>query len=100
MDVRFSGLLLYLFSDFNDAALIAPPVAAKRLKLETSSNVATVSSGNAGKMSTADFVRRSNRKQKIRGEKEFHVSSDMLLRDLKVKVNSVGQFVAGQFIGE
>ena len=35
----------------------------------------------------SDFVRRSNRRQKVRGEKEFSVSSDMLLRDFKVKVN-------------
>ena len=34
----------------------------------------------------SDFVRRSNRRQKVRGEREFTVSSDMLLRDLKVKV--------------
>ena len=33
-----------------------------------------------------DFVRRSKRKQKVRGERELTVSSDMLLRDLKVKV--------------
>lgn len=30
-------------------------------------------------------VRRSNRRQKVRGEKQITVSSDMLLRDLKVK---------------
>ena len=36
--------------------------------------------------SNADFVRRSNRRQKVRGEREFTVSSDMLLRDFKVKV--------------
>lgn len=36
--------------------------------------------------STSDFLRRSNRRQKVRGEREFTVSSDMLLRDLKVKV--------------
>ena len=34
----------------------------------------------------SDFVRRSNRRQKVRGERELTVSSDMLLRDLKVKV--------------
>ena len=32
------------------------------------------------------LIRRSNRRQKVRGEKEVIVSSDMLLRDLKVKV--------------
>ena len=37
--------------------------------------------------SCSDFVRRSNRRQKVRGERELTVSSDMLLRDLKVKVN-------------
>ena len=35
----------------------------------------------------SDLVRRSNRRQKVRGEKEFFVNSNMLLRDLKVKVN-------------
>ena len=34
----------------------------------------------------SDFVRRSNRRQKVRGERELTISSDMLLRDLKVKV--------------
>ncbi len=34
----------------------------------------------------SDFVRRSNRRQKVRGEREFIVSSDMKLKDLKVKV--------------
>ena len=34
----------------------------------------------------SDLVRRSNRRQKVRGEKEFFVNSTMLLRDLKVKV--------------
>ena len=36
----------------------------------------------------SELKRRSNRRQKVRGEKEFFVSSDMLLRDFKVKVNS------------
>ena len=35
----------------------------------------------------SDFVRRSNRRQKVRGEKEIKVRSDMLLRDLKVQVS-------------
>ena len=35
------------------------------------------------------LIRRSNRRQKVRGEKEIIVSSDMLLRDLKVKVGSL-----------
>lgn len=35
---------------------------------------------------SADFVRRSNRRQKVRGEREFTVSSTTLLRDLKVKI--------------
>jgi len=34
----------------------------------------------------ADMIRRSNRRQKVRGERELTVSSDMLLRDLKVKI--------------
>jgi hypothetical protein len=33
-----------------------------------------------------DQLRRSNRRQKVRGEKEYIVDSTMLLRDLKVKV--------------
>ena len=33
-----------------------------------------------------DQLRRSNRRQKVRGEKEYFVDSTMLLRDLKVKV--------------
>ena len=77
-----------ILSDFNDTALIAFPVAAKRLKLAASGNVATAAT-TSGNVATADFVRRSNRKQKVRGEKEFLVSSDMLLRDLKVKVGSI-----------
>ena len=39
----------------------------------------------------SDFVRRSNRRQKVRGERELTVSSDMLLRDLKVKVRKPGR---------
>lgn len=33
-----------------------------------------------------DPLRRSNRRQKVRGEKEYFVDSTMLLRDLKVKI--------------
>merc|ERR1711981_105782 len=33
-----------------------------------------------------DQLRRSNRRQKVRGEKEYIVDSNMLLRDLKVKI--------------
>jgi hypothetical protein len=32
-------------------------------------------------------VRRSTRRKRVRGEKEFIVDSDTLLRDLKVKVS-------------
>jgi len=32
------------------------------------------------------LIRRSNRRQKVRGEKEIIVSSDMLLRELRVKI--------------
>jgi hypothetical protein len=39
--------------------------------------------------SKSDLVRRSNRRQKVRGEKEIVVNSGMLLRDLKVKVPEV-----------
>ena len=37
----------------------------------------------------SDFVRRSSRRQKVRGEREFIVNSDMMLRDFKVKVNII-----------
>lgn len=47
----------------------------KKIKLNNGNGV--VLNGN---------VRRSNRRQKVRGEREFTVSSDMLLRDFKVKV--------------
>lgn len=46
-------------------------------------------SGNAPKrlkLGNNCGVRRSNRRQKVRGEKEISVSSDMLLKDLKVKI--------------
>ena len=33
-----------------------------------------------------ELTRKSNRRQKVRGEKEFFVNSNMLLRDFKVKV--------------
>ena len=36
---------------------------------------------------SSEFVRRSNRRQKVRGEREFIVSSTMLLRDFKVKAS-------------
>ena len=35
-----------------------------------------------------DYVRRSSRRVKVRGEREFIVNSDMMLRDFKVKVCS------------
>ena len=35
-----------------------------------------------------EVVRRSNRRVKVRGEREFMVHSDMLLRDFKVKVRT------------
>ena len=38
------------------------------------------------KLLGGDFVRRSSRRVKVRGEREFIVNSDMLLRDFKVKV--------------
>ena len=52
--------------------------AGKRMKM---SNGHCVTNGTC-----SDFVRRSNRRQKVRGEREFTVSSTTLLRDLKVKV--------------
>lgn len=53
--------------------------SAKRPKLGNGVN------GN-GHCHSPDFVRRSNRRQKVRGEREFTVSSDMKLKDFKVKV--------------
>ena len=40
------------------------------------------------KLMGGDFVRRSSRRVKVRGEREFIVNSDMLLRDFKVKVEN------------
>mgnify|MGYP001306580250 CR=1 FL=1 len=56
--------------------------SSKRMKM---SNGHCVTNGSC---SAADFVRRSNRRQKVRGEREFTVSSTTLLRDLKVKVKN------------
>merc|ERR1712141_515447 len=47
-------------------------------------NVPTVT--GAITTSVIDPLRRSNRRQKVRGEKEYFVDSTMLLRDLKVKI--------------
>ena len=38
------------------------------------------------KLMGGDYVRRSSRRVKVRGEREFIVNSDMMLRDFKVKV--------------
>ena len=38
------------------------------------------------KLMEGDYVRRSSRRVKVRGEREFIVNSDMMLRDFKVKV--------------
>ena len=45
--------------------------------------------GRGKKQMESDFVRRSSRRQKVRGEREFIVNSDMMLRDFKVKVKEV-----------
>ena len=58
--------------------------SSKRMKM---SNGHCVTNGSCS-ASAADFVRRSNRRQKVRGEREFTVSSTTLLRDLKVKVKN------------
>ena len=43
--------------------------------------------GDKRKMLMAsDYVRRSSRRVKVRGEREFIVDSDMILRDFKVKL--------------
>ena len=47
--------------------------------------VCSVFGGKATAMS-GDYLRRSSRRVKVRGEREFIVNSDMLLRDFKVKV--------------
>ena len=39
------------------------------------------------KLMGGDYVRRSSRRVKVRGEREFIVNSDMMLRDFKVKVS-------------
>merc|ERR1719357_1287143 len=41
------------------------------------------------KLINGDFVRRSSRRVKVRGEREFVVNSDMMLRDFKVKLMEV-----------
>lgn len=41
---------------------------------------------NSSVNGSTDYLRRSNRRQKVRGEKEYLVNSTMLLRDFKVKV--------------
>ena len=40
------------------------------------------------KMMSSDYVRRSSRRVKVRGEHEFNVDSDTMLRDFKVQVLS------------
>jgi len=41
------------------------------------------------KLMGGDYVRRSSRRVKVRGEREFIVNSDMMLRDFKVKLMEV-----------
>ena len=41
------------------------------------------------KLMGGDYVRRSSRRVKVRGEREFIVNSDMMLRDFKVKVSTL-----------
>lgn len=48
--------------------------------------VCSVFGGKAAVLS-GDYLRRSSRRVKVRGEREFIVNSDMLLRDFKVKVD-------------
>lgn len=60
------------------------PSPTKRARTESASTA--LPQMNHGRTVMETSVRRSNRRQKVRGEKEFFVSSDMLLRDLKVKV--------------
>ena len=47
----------------------------------------SVFGGNKNAMLLGGNVRRSSRRVKPRGEREFLVNSDMLLRDLKVMVS-------------
>ena len=71
--------------DFDELIAEDSSSASKRIKLGNGKSIpASTSSGSA---QSSDFVRRSNRSKRVRGAKEFHVSSDMLLRDLKVKVS-------------
>ncbi len=44
--------------------------------------------GKMGGVLADSAVRRSTRRKRVRGEKEFTVDSDTLLRDLKVKVSN------------
>ena len=44
------------------------------------------------KLMGGDYIRRSSRRVKVRGEREFIVNSDMMLRDFKVKVKRYKPF--------
>ena len=65
-----------------------PPI--KRKKSDENVDEIQVQSSYPSKKIAASFsndlIRRSNRRQKVRGEKEYFVDSSMLLRDLKVKI--------------
>lgn len=86
--------------DFDDV-IADDSSASKRIKLGNGKSTTASTSSNSAPSS--DFVRRSNRSKRVRGAKEFHVSSDMLLRDLKVKVrfyvmtNVVKNYTKGQY---
>ncbi len=75
------------FDFVNGGAMNGSSGANKRMKFMT--NGGSSPSGNMNGHRSNDFVRRSNRRQKVRGEREFTVSSDMLLRDFKVKVRNL-----------
>jgi hypothetical protein len=66
--------------------------STKRFRMSNGSSISSPNNGN-NCSSASDFVRRSNRRQKVRGEREFTVSSDMLLRDFKIKVTTIILFL-------
>ena len=85
------GCIFYYRNGENDSV---PPNKRKKKEMQADDLQEVPSSlsanGNAMKGASLtymnDQLRRSNRRQKVRGEKEYIVDSTMLLRDLKVKV--------------
>ena len=72
--------------DFDQSTSSVQEPPNKRAKTSSGAALSTSNKCNI----PLELKRRSNRRQKVRGEKEFFVSSDMLLRDFKVKVILIG----------